>query len=66
MHRAVIDVAEEGTEAAAATAVGVVGTAMQPDSPAETFRVDRPFLFAIVDDETGAVLFEGRIVDPRS
>jgi serpin B len=63
-HRAVIDVAEQGTEAAAVTGVTVVATAMAP-RPSETFHVDRPFLFAIVDDDTGAVLFEGRIVDPR-
>jgi serpin B len=63
-HRAVIDVAEQGTEAAAVTGVTVVATAMAP-RPSEIFRVDRPFLFAIVDDNTGAILFEGRIVDPR-
>jgi serpin B len=63
MHRALIDVAEQGTEAAAATGIGVVTTAARPRP--ETFRVDRPFLFAIIDDETGAILFEGRIVDPR-
>jgi len=64
VHRAIIDVAKEGTEAAAATGGTVAATAMRP-RPAETFRVDRPFLFAIVDNETGAILFEGRIVDPR-
>jgi serpin B len=64
VHRAVIDVAEQGTEAAAVTGVSVVATAMAP-RPSETFRVDRPFLFAIIDDNTGAILFEGRIVDPR-
>ena len=63
-HRAVIDVTEQGTEAAAATGVVIAPTAMMPQ-PSKTFRVDRPFLFAIVDDETAAILFEGRIVDPR-
>jgi serpin B len=63
MHRAVIEVAEEGTEAAAATSA-TMAIAGRP-APPETFRVDRPFLFAIVDEETGAVLFQGRIVDPR-
>ncbi len=64
MHAAVIDVAEEGTEAAAATAATITAKAM-PARPAEIFRVDRPFLFAIIDDTTGAILFEGRIADPR-
>jgi serpin B len=64
MHRAVIDVAEEGTEAAAVTAVTAVGSAIGQQSPV-TFNVDRPFLFAIADEQSGAILFEGRIVDPR-
>jgi serpin B len=65
-HRAVIEVAEESTEAAAATAVVMAirsAKARQPDP--EIFRVDRPFLFYLVDDATGAILFQGRIVDPR-
>ena len=64
VHRAFIDVAEDGTEAAAATGISIVATAMRP-TPVETFRVDRPFLFAVIDEETGAVLFEGRVDDPR-
>jgi serpin B len=66
VHRAVIDVAEENTEAAAATAVVVRPTAMpvQPVTP-EAFRVDRPFLFYLVEDATGMILFEGHIADPR-
>ncbi len=63
VHRAVIEVAEEGTEAAAATAV-MMARAARPASP-EPFAVDRPFLFFITDDATGAILFQGRIVDPR-
>jgi serpin B len=65
-HRAVIDVMEDGTEAAAATAVVVTvrSAARRPQEP-EPFRVDRPFLFSIVDKASGAVLFAGRIVDPR-
>jgi serpin B len=65
LHRAVIDVMEEGTEAAAATAVVITArSARRPEEP-EPFRVDRPFLFSIVDRATGAVLFAGRITDPR-
>ena len=63
VHRAVIDVTEEGTEAAAATAITMMGSSMP--SKIEEFRVDRPFLFYLVDDATGAILFEGRINDPR-
>jgi serpin B len=58
-HRAVIDVTEEGTEAAAATAVSMLVSGPRP------FHVTRPFLFHIVDDATDAILFQGRIVDPR-
>jgi serpin B len=65
-HRAVIDVMEDGTEAAAATAVVMMPRSMPArPQPPEPFRVDRPFLFYIVDHATGAVLFAGRIVDPR-
>jgi serpin B len=64
VHRAVIDVIEDGTEAAAATAITMVATSAPPSQP-EVFRVDRPFLFYIVDDATGTILFQGRVVDPR-
>ncbi len=66
-HRAVVDVMEDGTEAAAATAVTVVAAAMrrEPEPPPQPFHVDRPFLFAIVDDASGAIMFLGRVADPR-
>lgn len=64
MHQANIDVDEEGTEAAAATAVGM-DTGGGP-SPLKdiTLRLDRPCLFFVRDVDTGAVLFMGRVVDP--
>ena len=62
IHKAFISLDEEGTEAAAATAV-VMPTAMPPEEPVE-FNVDRPFIFLIRDIETGAILFVGRVVDP--
>jgi serpin B len=66
VHRAVIDVMEDGTEAAAATAISVVAAAAQrPPEEKQVFHVDHPFWFAIVEDNSGAVLFQGRIVDPR-
>ncbi|MBA2662089.1 MAG: serpin family protein [Bradymonadaceae bacterium] len=63
IHKSFVAVDEEGTEAAAATAV-VIGTT---SAPSETFSmtVDRPFLFFIQDKPTGALLFVGRVVDPR-
>jgi serpin B len=63
VHRAVIDVTEEGTEAAAATAVAMMAASMP--TKIEPFVVDRPFLFYITDDATGAILFQGRVSDPR-
>jgi len=61
VHQAFVKVAEKGTEAAAATAIGDSGTS----GPPPAFRVDRPFLWFIRDRETGSVLFMGRVSDPR-
>lgn len=65
LHKAFIAIDEEGTEAAAATAI-IMETAADamPDEPIE-LRIDRPFLFAIRDTRTGAILFLGRVTDPR-
>ena len=66
IHRAVIEVAEESTEAAAATAVTMRALAAPVATPAPVaFRVDHPFLFYLVEDSSGAILFQGRIADPR-
>jgi serpin B len=65
VHKAVIEVSEEATEAAASTAVGIQITSAAPRAEPMQFRVDRPFLYYLVDDTTGAVLFQGRVVDPR-
>jgi serpin B len=66
VHEGFVDVSEEGTEAAAATGVvvGVRSMAPRPEEPL-VVRADRPFAWAIVDRETGAVLFAGTVVDPR-
>lgn len=65
IHQANITVDEAGTEAAAATAVVVEAgsAAPSPDQPIEMV-VDRPFVFAVRDRATGAVLFLGRVADP--
>ncbi len=58
-HEAVVEVDEEGTEAAAVSG-GAIASGHGP-----TVLVDRPFLFGIRDEPTGAVLFLGRVTDPR-
>jgi serpin B len=62
VHKAFVDVNEEGTEAAAATAVVARMTAVAEPPP--VFRADHPFLFLIRDTRSGAILFLGRILDP--
>lgn len=64
-HKTFVEVNEEGTEASAATSVGMVATSYRP--PSEPFRliVDRPFFSAIRDNQTGSILFMGSIVDPQ-
>jgi serine protease inhibitor len=62
LHKAFVAVDEQGTEAAAATAI-VIGVTSVPLEP-KLFQADRPFLFLIRDRITGAVLFLGRVVDP--
>lgn len=64
LHRAFVSVDEEGTEAAAATAV-LMTRAMAPSEPAVEFQADHPFLFFIQHRDTGAILFLGRFADPK-
>lgn len=63
IHKAFVDVNEEGTEAAAATAV--VMTLRGLPEPKPVFRADRPFIFIIRDMRSGSILFVGRVMDPR-
>ncbi len=62
LHKAFVDVNEEGTEAAAATAVAMRVKSMS--RPPVEFRADHPFLFLIQEEETGTILFLGRVADP--
>jgi serpin B len=68
IHKAYIDVNEEGTEAAAATAVvmrrRLAVRSMQLQPP--VFRADHPFLFLIRDNSSGCILFMGRVTDPTN
>jgi serpin B len=62
VHKAFVEVNEEGTEAAAATAV----VALRAMSMSPVFRADHPFLFLIRDNATGSILFLGRVADPSA
>lgn len=64
LHKAFVDVNEDGTEAAAATAVVMRVTSAPADPVSVT--VDRPFVFLIRDIQTGAVLFVGRVLNPAA
>jgi serpin B len=67
IHKAFIDVDEQGTEAAAATAIVMYATAMHrefPEPPPIVFRADHPFLFILRDTKSGSMLFLGRVSDP--
>jgi serpin B len=65
VHQANIAVDEKGTEATAATAVVMAAASAAPIQQV-TLHVDRPFIFAVRDTNTGAILFLGRVVDPSA
>ena len=61
IHQAYVKVDEEGTEAAAATAVGM---RLRSAGRRTTFRADHPFIFIIQEKKTGNIVFLGRVIDP--
>ncbi len=64
IHKAFIDVTEDGTEASAATAVVVkLGMARPPRRP-KIFKADHPFIYIIRDNKTGSILFMGEVKNP--
>jgi len=65
VHQAFVEVNEEGTEAAAATAVTMKLTAVMPEQPIPVFRADRPFIFIIQRNAGGDILFMGRVSSPE-
>jgi serpin B len=64
IHQAMIDVNEEGSEAAAATAVVMSMKATATHATPATFRADRPFIFMIIHKPTDSILFMGRVSNP--
>jgi len=62
VHQAFVKVDEEGTEAAAATAVVMKAKSIPPPTP--TFRADHPFIFLIRDNDTESIQFMGRVANP--
>jgi serpin B len=65
LHKAFVDVNEEGTEAAAATGIVVGATAVLIPKEPPVFRADHPFVFLIRDNRTESILFLGRLVNPQ-
>ena len=65
IHKAYVDVNEEGTEAAAATAVTMKLTSIGP-TRIPVFRANHPFLFLIRDNHSGSILFIGRVMKPNA
>jgi serpin B len=66
VHKAFVEVNEEGTEAAAATAVTMDLKSVSPSPQPKVFQADHPFLFFIRDRKTNTVLFSGRVLDPTT
>lgn len=64
VHKAFVEVNEEGTEAAAATGVVMRSMAVMRPRPTPIFRADHPFIFLIRDTRSGSILFLGRMADP--
>jgi serine protease inhibitor len=66
LHKAFVDVNEEGTEAAAVTAVEIIRNVSEgPEDEIIRFYVNRPFLFVIKEKDTNAIIFIGRVMKPE-
>lgn len=65
-HKTFVEVDEKGTEAAAVTIIGFENTSIDPNEPQKVyFHCNRPFLFAINEKTTGAILFMGKVGNPN-
>jgi serpin B len=65
VHKAFVEVSEEGTEAAGASGVGVELIALSPRAKPR-FIADHPFAFLVRDNRSGSILFLGRLVNPAA
>ena len=63
-HKTYVNVDEEGTEAAAATKIGMMEMSARAPSRPIVFKADHPFMFVIQEKSTGAIIFMGRLSDP--
>ncbi len=63
-HKTYVKIDEEGTEAAAATSIGIVALAIMKPPPPFEMIVDHPYFCAIVEQQSGAVMFAGVVTDP--
>jgi serpin B len=66
IHKAYVDVDEEGTEAAAATAIVMRASVAQPDNEPPLIEFNHPFLFLIRDRQSGLILFVGKVTVPAA
>ena len=65
-HKTFVEVNEEGTEAAASTLIVMMPVSARSEPPTPTFRADHPFVFLIRDNQSGLILFLGRVVKPSA
>ncbi len=64
IHKSFLNVDEKGTEAAAASGISMNLTSVLIPEPTQEFLVDHPFIFLIMERNTGAILFMGRVIQP--
>ena len=65
LQKCFVEVNEEGSEAAAVTSIGVRLTSVRPEGRPFMMKLDRPFVFAIMNSATNDILFAGRIAAPE-
>ncbi len=65
IHKAFVEVNERGTEAAAVTALRMLGGSIGPTVKPPEFRADHPFIFLLIDSYTRTILFIGRVMNPK-